>query len=75
MTKFSAPGKKTSNLLNYLEFQFDFAIGRLIKSALTRDCFFGGTVTHRSGIFGTSDLLGNVSGGSDWVGLHLECLR
>ena len=45
------------------------------KSRLVRNCFTGVTVVHRSGLFGSSDILGEVSGGSDWVTLHLECLR
>lgn len=68
-------GEKTNRLLNYLEFQVDFPIGRLIKSEFTRDCFIGMTVAHRSGIFATSDILGSVNGGSDWVNLSYECVR
>ncbi|MCK6371061.1 MAG: MipA/OmpV family protein, partial [Gammaproteobacteria bacterium] len=67
--------RNTSHLLNYLEFQADFPLERISKSRLVRDCFAGVTVVHRSGIFGSSDILGEVSGGSDWVTLHLECLR
>jgi MipA family protein len=62
-------------LLNYLEFQADVPVERLVAWKPLRNCFTGVTVVHRSGIFGTSDILGNVSGGSDWVTLHLECLR
>lgn len=68
-------GEKTNRLLNYLEFQVDFPISRLIKSKFTRDCFLGMTVAHRSGIFATSDILGSVNGGSDWVNLSYECVR
>jgi hypothetical protein len=64
-----------ARLLNYLEFQADFPVDRLVKWKPLRNCFTGVTVVHRSGIFGTSDILGEVSGGSDWVTLHLECLR
>ena len=73
--KQGARDRNTSNLLNYLKFQVDFPIENYIKSKLTRDCYAGMTVVHRSGIFGTSDILGDVSGGSDWVTFHLECLR
>lgn len=65
----------TSRLLNYLEFQADFPIDRIVQSKHARNCFAGITVVHRSGIFGTADILGQVSGGSDWLTLHLECLR
>jgi outer membrane protein len=67
--------RNTSHFLNYLEWSVDFPIEGLIKSKVTRNCFVGVTVVHRSGIFDTSDLLGNVAGGADWYTLHLECLR
>ena len=75
VSKFVNRGKNSSHLLNYLEFQIDFPLDLLIRSKVVRDCYLGYIVTHRSGIFGTSDLLGNVAGGADWAGLHLECMR
>jgi len=66
---------RPGRFLAYMEFTVDFPIDRLIKSKLTRGCFVGATMQHRSGIFGLSDFLGNVSGGSDYVTFHLECLR
>ena len=73
--RFDRRGFNSSHLLNYLEWQVDLSLHSIFKSELTRNCFAGATVTHRSGIFGTSDLLGNVSGGSDWIAFHVECLR
>jgi outer membrane protein len=67
--------RNTSKFLNYLEWTVDFPIDGLIKSKLTRNCYVGLTVNHRSGIFSTSDILGQVSGGSDWYTAHIECLR
>ena len=67
--------RNTSHLLNYLEFQADVPLDLFVESRLTQNCYAGVTVVHRSGIFATSDILGEVSGGSDWVTLHLECLR
>ncbi len=67
--------EETSRLLAYMEFTFDVPIDGLIKSKLTRNCFAGMTVVHRSGIFSYSDMLGNVAGGSDYITFHLECLR
>ena len=67
--------ENTNRLLNYLEFMIDFPIDRLIKSKFTKNCFLGITAAHRSGIFATSDILGSVAGGSDWVTLSYECLR
>ncbi len=74
--KFDKRGKNSSHLLNYLEWSVDFPLSRLLKrSDWARHCYLGAVVTHRSGIFGTSDLLGNVAGGSDWGGISLECMR
>lgn len=67
--------RNTSKFLNYLEWMVDFPIDSVIKSKLVRNCFLGVTVVHRSGIFSTSDILGQVSGGSDWYTAHIECLR
>jgi outer membrane scaffolding protein for murein synthesis (MipA/OmpV family) len=67
--------RNTSHFLNYLEWTVDFPLEGLIKSKLTRNCFAGVTVVHRSGIFETSDILGEVAGGADWYTIHLECLR
>jgi MipA family protein len=68
-------GKNTSHLLSYMEMQLDVPLRRFINARPVRNCFAGVTVVHRSGIFGRSDLLGDVSGGSDWITLHLECAR
>jgi hypothetical protein len=37
-----------------------------------RETYFGFGVSHRSGIFGTSQLLGNVDGGSNFVYSYIE---
>jgi outer membrane protein len=68
-------GKNTSHLLSYMEMQLDVPLRRFIKAQPVRNCFAGVTVVHRSGIFGRSNFLGDVSGGSDWITLHLECAR
>ncbi len=67
--------RNTSKFLNYLEWMVDFPIDGIIKSKLVRNCFVGVTVVHRSGIFSTSDILGQVAGGADWYTAHIECLR
>ncbi|MEL7447717.1 MAG: MipA/OmpV family protein [Pseudomonadota bacterium] len=68
-------GENTAHFLNYLEMQLDFPLRRLFKSGFLEDCYAGVTIVHRSGIFGTSDLLGDVSGGADWITAHLECTQ
>jgi outer membrane scaffolding protein for murein synthesis (MipA/OmpV family) len=71
--KQAAKGNNTSRFLNYLELQVDFPLRRLFKAKSMQNCYAGVTVVHRSGIFGTSDLLGDVAGGADWITAHLEC--
>jgi len=68
-------GGNTSRFLNYLELQVDFPLRRISKAKWLQDCYTGLTVVHRSGIFGTSNILGDVAGGADWLTVHLECLR
>ncbi len=71
----SGAGGNTSHFLNYLELQVDFPLRRISKAKWLQKCYAGVTVVHRSGIFGTSDLLGDVAGGADWITAHLECTR
>ena len=66
-------GDNTSHFLNYMEMTLDFPLWRVSKAKWLQRCYAGLTVVHRSGIFGSSDVLGNVSGGSDWITAHLEC--
>jgi outer membrane protein len=68
-------GENTAHFLNYLEMTLDFPLRRMSRANWLQDCYAGLTIVHRSGIFGTSDLLGDVSGGSDWITAHLECVR
>lgn len=71
--KQAAKDDNTAHFLNYLEMTLDFPLRRMFKARWLQSCYAGVTVVHRSGIFGTSDLLGDVSGGSDWITAHLEC--
>lgn len=73
--KQEAKGENTNRFLNYLEFMFDVPVDRYIQSKWAKDCYLGVTIAHRSGIFATSDILGSVAGGSDWVNLSYECVR
>ena len=68
-------GENTSHFLNYLEMMLDFPLRRVAKAEWLQDCYAGLSIVHRSGIFGTSDFLGDVAGGSDWITAHLECVR
>ena len=48
------------------------SVGDLLGMRKLRDTFVGAGVSHRSGIFGTSQLLGNVNGGSNYIYSYVE---
>ncbi len=68
----SQAGKTTSKLLNYMDPTIDISLGDLIGSRALKETYFGFGVSHRSGIFGASRLLGNVNGGSNYIYTYLE---
>jgi outer membrane protein len=65
-------GRDTSRLLNYMDPTIDVSLGDLVGSRRLRDTFVGLGVSHRSGIFGSSQLLGNVNGGSNYIYSYVE---
>ena len=65
-------GKPSSRLLNYLDPTLDVSLGDLVGSRALKDTFIGFGVSHRSGIFGSSRLLGNVNGGSNYLYTYVE---
>ena len=73
--KQASKGDNTSHFLNYLEMTVDFPLRRVSKAKWLQGCYAGLTIVHRSGIFGTSDFLGDVAGGADWLTAHLECMQ
>jgi outer membrane protein len=68
----AARGRSTSRLLNYLDPSIDFSLGDLIGRPGLKDTYLGFGVSHRSGIFGSSRLLGNVNGGSNYIYTYIE---
>lgn len=64
--------RNTSKLLNYLDPSVDVNVGDLLRVRALRDTYFGFGVSHRSGIFGVSQLFGNVNGGSNYIYTYLE---
>jgi outer membrane protein len=68
----SQAGKTTSRLLNYLDPTLDISLGDLIGSRALKNTYLGFGVSHRSGIFGASRLLGNVNGGSNYIYTYIE---
>jgi MipA family protein len=65
-------GRATSRLLNTLDPTADFSVGDLVAARALRETYLGLGVSHRSGIFGSSQLLGNVSGGSNYIYGYVE---
>lgn len=68
----SQNGKTTSRLLSYLDPTIDISVGDLFGVRSLKETFVGFGVSHRSGIFGASRLLGNVSGGSNYIYTYVE---
>ena len=68
----SQNGKTTSRLLNYLDPTIDISVGDVLGVRSLKETFVGFGVSHRSGIFGASRLLGNVSGGSNYIYTYVE---
>jgi outer membrane protein len=64
--------RRTSHLINYLEFSLDVSVGDLLGVDSLRNLFAGFYVHHRSGIFASANLYGNVYGGSNVNALYLE---
>lgn len=65
-------GDNTSRVLNYLDPTIDVSVGDLIGSRALKETYFGFGASHRSGIFGSSRLLGNVNGGSNYLYTYVE---
>ena len=65
-------GRSSSKLLNYLDPSIDVSVGDLIGAKSMRETYLGLGVSHRSGIFGTSRLFGDVNGGSNYIYSYLE---
>ncbi|MFO1321426.1 MAG: MipA/OmpV family protein [Burkholderiales bacterium] len=68
----AARDRTTSKLLNYLDASIDANLGDLFGSRRLSETVLGLGVSHRSGIFGTSQLLGNVNGGSNYLYTFVE---
>lgn len=68
----SQKDKTTSRLLNYMDPTIDVSVGDLIGSRRLKTTFVGVGVSHRSGVFGASRLLGSVSGGSNYIYTYVE---
>jgi outer membrane protein len=64
--------RPSSKLLTYLDPSIDFSLGDLVGERRMKDAYLGIGVSHRSGIFGFSQLLNNVNGGSNYIYTYVE---
>ena len=64
--------RPTSKLLNYLDPTIDVNVGDIFGSESWKKTYFGLGISHRSGIFASSRLLGSVNGGSNYIYAYLE---
>ena len=64
--------KPASRMLLSLDPTVDVSLGDLLSYRPLKETYFGIGVSHRSGIFGASRLLGNVSGGSNYIYTYVE---
>jgi MipA family protein len=71
-TEQAKKGRTTSRVLNYLDPTIDVSLGDLFGSKSWKESYFGVGVSHRSGFFGSSRMLGNVDGGSNYVYTYVE---
>lgn len=68
----SRRGRQTSKLLNYLDPSIDVSVGDLLGKPRMKETYVGVGVSHRSGIFGSAQILGNINGGSNYLYAYLE---
>lgn len=65
-------GRETSRFLNYLDPSLDISVGDLVGSKRLKETYAGIGISHRSGIFGASRILGNINGGSNFLYAYVE---
>jgi outer membrane protein len=65
-------GRATSRFLNYLDPSLDVSVGDLVGAKRLKETYLGIGIAHRSGIFGASQILGNINGGSNFLYGYVE---
>ena len=68
----SQKGKTTSSLRSYLDPTIDINVGNVLGVRSLKETFISFGVSHRSGVFGASRLLGNVNGDSNYSYTYVE---
>jgi outer membrane protein len=65
-------GRASSRFLNYLDPSLDLSVGDLVGSPRLKETYLGIGLSHRSGVFGASQILGNINGGSNYLYGYVE---
>lgn len=63
---------EASKWLLYLDFSLDLELGDLTGLTSLDDMWLGYSIHHRSGIFGSSSMFGNIKGGSNYNTVYLQ---
>ena len=65
-------GYTPSKLLNYLDLSLDLNLGELLRAKSLKDLWLGYYIHHRSGMFESSAVFGNIKGGSNYNCIYLQ---
>ena len=65
-------GYDPSNLMNFLDLSLDLNLGDLFRTKKLQGLWLGYRIHHRSGMFETSSMFGNVKGGSNINTVYLQ---
>ncbi len=63
---------EASKWLLYLDFSLDLDLGQALRLDALDDVWLGYAIHHRSGIFGSSSMFGNIKGGSNYNTVYLQ---
>ncbi len=62
----------SSHILTYMNISLGCNIGDLLNVDLLRNLWFGYHIHHRSGLFSSSTIYGDITGGSNYHGFYLQ---
>ncbi len=63
---------EASKWLLFLDFSLDLDLGETLGIEALDDVWLGYSIHHRSGIFGSSSMFGNIKGGSNYNSVYLQ---
>lgn len=63
---------EASKWLLFLDFSLDLDLGEALGVEALNDVWLGYSIHHRSGIFGSSSMFGNIKGGSNYNSVYLQ---